>query len=426
MVEQEEIDAALESWEPSGINNCTQTQVDLLWNEVLDNEGNLLVEDIGVLAQFLECGWNSSDPVQYFWKVVFQDSSFSVSTTSLYSFDSSPNYLNDTTGYLVVDQAGGFQSIVETMASTAGISPIFNRRVLKIKYDYYRDEYRALVYVVDSKSGGNITIYEAKRVISTVAAQVWNEGLIAVEPALRYDASTYNPMMGRNFFKVFCQFSTAFWNTTSYIWTVDSEQNAPNISKPVFWVNMNRFLPGSNMLMLVLFEESFEAFAGTDNLRQTNISTELLGTLMEPLQLAYTDVYEPPIHYYHNSWHSDVRTGYKAYADWKVGYTPWDYYAFYGGVNDTHYYIQADCEHNGCNGEPDDNATEWILYMSGSASCLEYWENVHGAYYAGEVSANYMLESLNYTEDEMGFWYDICYYGHNETYDALIDLENGI
>ena len=105
-----------------------------------------------------------------------------------------------------------------------------------------------------------------------------------------------------------------------------------------------------------------------------------------------------------STWHADRLSGYGSYTSWQVGYDPWDYFAFFGDLNATNDYIQAPCEHNGCNGDPDDKSTEWILHLSGSASCLQYWEFINGAWLAGWSSSNRVLESLGYQLD----WYDPC------------------
>lgn len=82
--------------------------------------------------------------------------------------------------------------------------------------------------------------------------------------------------------------------------------------------------------------------------------------------------------------------GYGSYAYWSpkkpdsdAGYTFDDYFRFYGIGP----YIDT-CEHNGC-----DNG-EWIMKISGTCSCFEYWELVRGAYSGGVRSANYVLRDL--------------------------------
>lgn len=133
--------------------------------------------------------------------------------------------------------------------------------------------------------------------------------------------------------------------------------------------------------------------------------------LLKPLEAAYSETFQAPVDMDHTDYHSSPDTGFGAYSNWQAGYDPWDYYKFFGGENATNYYVEAPCDHNGCNGDPSDENSEWILYLSGAASCLNFWELVHGAWYAGEAAANYALQSMGKTEEEMGDWYDVCYFG---------------
>jgi hypothetical protein len=260
-------------------------------------------------------------------------------------------------------------------------------------------------------------IYEAKRVISTVAAPVLSFDMIEFEPSLRYPEADFNPMQGRVALKVFYQFPSTFWDDSDLIFTVNSED--PSSEDPNYWMNLNRVLPGSNMILLWGTSNLFQSLVGPENLTVEEIPQEKLEDMLQPFRLSYPETFQDPVSIYYNKWHADPLTGYNAYTDWEVGFDPYDYYAFYGAKNET-FYIFAPCEHNGCNGEPEENATEWILYLSGAASCLEFYELAHGAYYAGEVAANNVMESLNYTEAEIGFWYDRCYFGINSTLEELV------
>jgi hypothetical protein len=123
-----------------GPYNCTGENSTLLWFEAVDEEGNPLVVDVGTLAQYIGCGYNRTDPIQFFWKFYLQDVDPAKDDGSLYGwFD----YIKFTEKEeIVVDQAGGYQSIIEKVAMEAGITPIFDRRVTKVKYDHFRDDYR--------------------------------------------------------------------------------------------------------------------------------------------------------------------------------------------------------------------------------------------------------------------------------------------
>jgi Flavin containing amine oxidoreductase len=105
------------------------------------------------------------------------------------------------------------------------------------------------------------------------------------------------------------------------------------------------------------------------------------------LRLVYgADVVGTPVATYATELHTDANMGYGAYANWRVGYSFTDYAHFYGVEQMVPY-----CDHNGCN-----SLQEWILLFSGSHTCFEHSETVHGAYFAGQRSANYALSGLGY------------------------------
>ena len=95
----------------------------------------------------------------------------------------------------------------------------------------------------------------------------------------------------------------------------------------------------------------------------------------------------------YSKYHADKNFGYGSYSYWETGYSPSDYFKFWGAY-DFGDYISKSCDHNGCNGKPNKPNTEWILYLSGAASCLDLWELVNGAWGSGEMSAYLMMESL--------------------------------
>ena len=68
-----------------------------------------------------------------------------------------------------------------------------------------------------------------------------------------------------------------------------------------------------------------------------------------------------------------------------VGKTFTTFARYFGGLD----ILAPNCDHNGCNSQ-----NEWILLLSGSATCYEHAEFVHGGYFAGERSARFALASL--------------------------------
>jgi Flavin containing amine oxidoreductase len=133
-----------------------------------------------------------------------------------------------------------------------------------------------------------------------------------------------------------------------------------------------------------------------------NLTDETISALLDPLRLVYgADVVGTPIATYATELHTDANMGYGAYANWRLGYSFTDYAHFYGVEQLVPY-----CDHNGCN-----SLQEWILLFSGSHTCYEHAETVHGAFFAGQRSANYALSGLGYPVetagsrcDESWFW----------------------
>jgi hypothetical protein len=90
---------------------------------------------------------------------------------------------------------------------------------------------------------------------------------------------------------------------------------------------------------------------------------------------------------YLSRWDKEPRTGYGSYSSFKAGYTLEDYYNFFGG---------APAEYELGKGEGTNKAGQWVVHIGGAASCLNYYELVDGAYYAGQRSARFVLKSLGY------------------------------
>jgi len=242
---------------------------------------------------------------------------------------------------------------------------------------------------------GICLFYQSQRIISTVSSGVYNNDLIEFSPFLRYPDTFWNPMKVKQFFNVFYRFPSKFWERKAgkshYINTVRLE-NYDGIS--LSWSNLDRegINPGSKTLMLTMVDDGFKKFFRHENFRDREIGKSKLKKLLRPLKAAFGDEYEDPIEILYNKYHADKNFGYGAYSMWEVGYTPYDYFKFWGAYDFNDYV--GFCNHNGCNGIPSNNDTEWILYLSGSGSCLLNWEWMEGAWSSGEMSAYLMMESL--------------------------------
>jgi hypothetical protein len=117
------------------------------------------------------------------------------------------------------------------------------------------------------------------------------------------------------------------------------------------------------------------------------ISMELTESdLLEPLRVVYGQAlvdtsFEESYLVRHDL---DPATGYGAFSGIQAGFTVADYYNYYGG-NSPDGFVQ---------GEGYNSLGEWIVHISGAASCYEYHELVDGAFLAGQRSARFVLKSL--------------------------------
>jgi len=379
---------------------------DALWEE---DE----TEDFSVVEDLKDNGWDESDPLQYAAKWTWINYEHTTDDISHYAiFD----VYGGTNSYFVDDQVKGYESVVQRYAAEKGIRPIFDRRVLEISYDVGNDSNGYKAQVLSNDSAGRCFVYRAKRVISTVSVGVLNNNLIDFQPPLSFPAPSRNPMEMYLYQKIFYQFPTTFWDNSDYILTLKNAEREGNNGLCFQWQNMENYIPGSRTLMCTLTTPEFDKLVGGRANRNTaTLSPQQLRDLLEPLRRAYPNFVEPVDSYYPPI-NTDRDFGYGAYSDWKVGYTPWDYYRFFGGGSDNYYLatagpLQGDddevyegCTHNGCNSKG-----EWILYLSGAASCLEYYEFVYGGDYAGESAASYAMQSLGYPLE--ADWYDKCYHG---------------
>jgi len=342
----------------------------------------------GLLVDYIKCGYDDKDPYEYMIKWFWSDFNFSDESGSLYSISDPWEEGGETR----LSIKGGIEKTIQMYAKENKIKPLFGHRVKKIWYNIREKKIRAKVKVRTIE--GDCIFYKAQRVISTVSSGVYNHNLIEFSPKLRYNERKYNPFKVKQYFNVFYKFDTKFWekkaNQTHYIYTVRLE-DYDGIS--MNWENLDRegVYPGSKILMLTLADEGFRKFFD-DNFRSARVPNSKLEKLLEPLKAVFGDKYENPVDILYNKYHADKNFGFGTYSQWVEGYSPTDYFNFWGAY-DKNNYIDY-CDHNGCNGDPWRKDTEWILYFSGCDSCLNHWGLLNGAWYSGEMSAYLMMESL--------------------------------
>eukprot|EP00557_Chaetoceros_sp_GSL56_P004416 CAMPEP_0176498952 /NCGR_PEP_ID=MMETSP0200_2-20121128/12636_1 /TAXON_ID=947934 /ORGANISM="Chaetoceros sp., Strain GSL56" /LENGTH=640 /DNA_ID=CAMNT_0017897275 /DNA_START=203 /DNA_END=2125 /DNA_ORIENTATION=- len=371
-------------WANDIVPCMNQVSLDFFF-EIIDAE-----EDMGTIAELLKCGWDEGDPLEFLYKILSYDFEYGNKDGSIFGwFDVAENPL--------IFAKDDWELSIVSYAQENNIEPEFRTRVNKIEYDLDDEKYKARVTA--QRPNGKCMIYEAQRVISTVASGVYNNDLIAFDPPLLYPAAEYNPMKMTNFVKIFYKFPEYFWGTgTHYIYPITSGVNS---SSAILWQDLNRaeLFPGSNILMLMLTEDSFLEAVAEDNVRKQNIPEDVLHKLLDPIRITFPDTFVEPCDVYHNDYHSNPNFGYGSYSNWDTGYSPYDYFNFWGAY-ELNEYIEP-CDHNGCN-----KNDEWILYLSGTAMCLEEWEYVDGGWLGGEFSANLMMESLGL---DIGEWETACY-----------------
>jgi monoamine oxidase len=228
------------------------------------------------------------------------------------------------------------------------------------------------------------TKYRAKRVIVTVPVSILrgNGYSINFQPPLNNIAQF--PSFTGQYNKVFFRFNTSFWGPSGalnqFIGIIRSNQYRDVCTH---WQNVHYNIPGSNILMCTLTDSGMAKF------KSLSLTTD---DLLDPLRdvygnntvnVAYQDVIMA-------RWDLDPSSGYGAYASFRAGYNFDQYYALWGGRS-----------HDGFTQGAGYNAVgQWIVHLSGAASCFEYNEQIDGAYYSGIRSARNVLKSFPWR-----FWY---------------------
>ena len=234
--------------------------------------------------------------------------------------------------------------------------------------------YKAIVQGVDSAD--NCVKYKTKRVIVTVPVSILRGKGYSIDfsPALNKENL---PGVTGQYNKLFYKFTTKFWENKQFIGILRD-----NTYRGVcnHWHNIDLNNPGSKILMCTLTNE------GMEKVIEMNLNTT---DLLEPLRIVYgANVVDSSLQdTLFSRFDLDPSTGNGAYASFQSGYTIDQNYQFWGGNGPSGF----------VKGEGYNTAGDWIVHLSGAASCFEYNEQVDGAYYAGQRSARYVLRSLGST-----------------------------
>jgi len=342
--------------------------------------------DNGVNALLTQQGWEVQSNLDYTFKWFMLDYEYADSDTSVRYFpylQSLPaHHVNDPRGYEFLLQTH-FQNNVDTSALRT------SSRVSTVHYDEnVVSETNGKTYKVvvntNAENGSGCKDYYAQRIISTVSAGVINNDLIKFNPPLAFPAQDFSPYYMTQYIKIFYQFQNQFWDENQFIRTVRDEANRGHCHH---WSNFNAagFEEGSNIIRCEIMTEAFNALI--DPVTQDLEEATLLA-LLEPLRKAYgAEAVGTPIDIHYPKMNKDRDWGYGGYANWKIGSSFTQFAHMYGGVEDLVPY----CEHNGCNANG-----EWTMMISGSATCYNWAEFVHGAYFAGEKAARNVLRELGY------------------------------
>jgi hypothetical protein len=180
-----------------------------------------------------QCRWNEDTNLDFLAKWLSIDYESAEDTTSMFSFPDRRFYIGPS--YFVKEQDGGFESLPSRFAEDTFGDPLsssqylkFSERVSKIKYNLdpeNNDDYYALVDVNPKPTDGCPTArYRAKRVIWTASVGVIASGDITFDPPL--DPNLENPLVMKDFIKVFYRFKTEFWDDAEFIVSLQKEDNS--------------------------------------------------------------------------------------------------------------------------------------------------------------------------------------------------------
>jgi hypothetical protein len=277
--------------------------------------------------------------------------------------------------------------------------------VTSVDYSYVdlaTPDYKVKVNVAATNS--SCDHYLANFVIVTVPVGVLEQGKIAFSPPLLSDES---PLTMAQYIKIFYKFNFRVgpkYNNEFMFSVLKGGRTADSNDRCINWQNMearrnairngtsSSYLQGSKIWMCTLVTEAFEKLLaeqvanGTGN--GTVLTAQQIDNLLNPLRKVFPgrQILQSDYVYFYPDLNLRDSFGNGAYSNWKVGKSIGSYYKYYGGGP------AKRCMHNGC-----DQNNVWRLHISGTASCFNEWEFVHGAYFAGQRSAKYVLAEMNYS-----------------------------
>ena len=310
-----------------------------------------------------------------------------------------------TSQYFVHGQDGGFQRLFEDfMNDEVNTSNVFlNTEVVLVDYSESvstkNPGYNAKVHMA-----GRLDPILCKRVISTLSVGILEEKKETLfSPAIETDLLS---LKMRQFIKVFYQFQNKFWGDEEFILALNDDPSKRGHCD--FFQNIattGYTTEDSNLLFCTIITESYLNLVDDDG----TLSESTLKSFLYPLALIFAN-YEEPLDMHYFAWNNNEYSGHGSYASWEVQpVKTWtenmeSYFYFFGGWG-SYYHNVPDGWYNATNGYQGD---EWVLHLSGSASCFNHWELLEGAYYSGLRSANYILHEfglidLNSTESPCDF-----------------------
>jgi Flavin containing amine oxidoreductase len=351
------------------------------------------------------CSWIAASGVDRAIQWNYLDYEFTMKDTSLYNFPYSEFLLGRAQEYFVGEQNGGYESLAVGFATDEGLLPSyidFNKRVANINYDYAGNpNYKVKIDI----TGSTCTHYLAKYVILTVPVGVLEHQLITFQPPL-YTEDV--PQTMGQYTKIFYKFNFRVgpkYKNEFLFALLEGSTTGDNDERCMHWQNMDAkrnnirggtstdYLPNSHIWMCTLTTQAFNKILATGD--GQHLSADQLDTLLNPLRQIFHEQSITRSDY--KTFYPDLNLrddfGRGAFSDWKIGTTVRQFYEFYGGGG-----LIEPCEHNGC-----DSSRKWRLHISGTGSCLEEFEFIHGAYFAGQRSALNVLAEMGQAVDIEGF-----------------------
>lgn len=287
------------------------------------------------------------------------------------------------------DQDGGFQRLFEDlMNDEVNTTNVFlNTEVVLIDYSESvsteNPGYNAKVHV----AGRSVPIL-CKRVISTLSPGILEEKKDTLfSPAIETDLM---PLEMMQYIKIFFQFQNKFWGNEEFILALNDDsakRGHCELFQNMATTEYNT--EDSNILFCTIITKSYLDLVEEDG----TLSESTLNSFLQPLAQIFGSNFSEPLDMYYFPWNNNENSGHGSYANWPVQPNKtWTenveaYFNFFGGWG-SHYHNVPSGWYNAINGYQGD---EWVLHLSGSASCFEHWELLEGAYYAGSRSANYIL-----------------------------------